>query len=161
MNLRKQIHEFTYSRMCDYRSTRPEPLRRIPPSFLLAHVGTERRRWDTYIAAKARGWRLVKADDEFERRTGLSRAQILKTNKKDRQAYRIQEIQVIESTLACYKQDTVIIYSIRSIESHCQMLLRNYARTHPVIHIYQGDRICLRIAANPQGGQSCAILRTE
>ena len=88
-----------------------------------------------YIAARARGWRLVEADDEFERRTGLSRAQFLKTNGKDGQAYRMQERQVMESMLASYERDAVIICGIGSIESHCQMLLRNYARTHPVIHI--------------------------
>ncbi len=44
-----------------------------------------------YMAARARGWRLVEADDEFERRTGLSRAQFLRKNRKDGQAYREQE----------------------------------------------------------------------
>ena len=88
-----------------------------------------------YIAARACGWRLVEADDEFERRTGLSRAQFLKTNGKDGQAYRMQERLVMESMLASYEQDAVIICGIGSIESHGQMLLRKYARTHPVIHI--------------------------
>jgi 3-dehydroquinate dehydratase type I len=88
-----------------------------------------------YIAAKARGWLLVEADDEFERRTGLSRAQFLKTNGKDGQAYRMQERQVMESMLASYERDAVIICGIGSIEAHGQMLLRNYAKTHPVIHI--------------------------
>ncbi|KAH8712042.1 type I 3-dehydroquinase-domain-containing protein [Phaeosphaeriaceae sp. PMI808] len=88
-----------------------------------------------YIAAMARGWRLVEADDEFERIAGLSRAQFLKTKGKDGPAYQMQERLVMESILANYERDAVIICGIGSIESHGQMLLKQYARSHPVIHI--------------------------
>ncbi|KAH8594436.1 repressor protein [Bisporella sp. PMI_857] len=88
-----------------------------------------------YIAARALGWRLIEADDEFERMTGLSRAQFLKNTEHNVEEYRKQERQVMESILSENERDAVIVCGIGSIESHGQMLLRKYALNHPVIHI--------------------------
>jgi 3-dehydroquinate dehydratase type I len=88
-----------------------------------------------YIAARALGRRLVEADDEFERTTGLSRAQFLKKNGGDGEEYRMMERQVMESMLVNNERDAVIVCGIGSIESHGQMLLRKYALDHPVIHV--------------------------
>ena len=88
-----------------------------------------------YIAARALGRRLIEADDEFERKTGCSRAQFLKDHRNDAEAYRLQERQVMESMLANNERDAVIVCGVGSIESHGQMLLRKYALSHPVIHV--------------------------
>jgi shikimate 5-dehydrogenase/shikimate kinase len=88
-----------------------------------------------YIAARALGRRLVEADDEFERKTGLSRAQFLKNNGQNAEEYRLQERKVMETMLANNERDAVIVCGLGSIESHGQMLLKRFANTHPVIHI--------------------------
>ena len=87
-----------------------------------------------YIAARALGRRLVEADDEFERKTGLSRAQFLKNNGQNAEEYRLQELKVMETMLA-NERDDVIVCGLGSIESHGQMLLKRFANTHPVIYI--------------------------
>lgn len=88
-----------------------------------------------YIAARALGRRLVEADDEFEKKTGLSRAQFLKVNGQNAEEYRRQERIVMESMLTNNERDAVIVCGVGSIESHGQMLLRRFASNHPVIHI--------------------------
>lgn len=88
-----------------------------------------------YIAARALGRRLIEADDEFERKTGCSRAQFLKNRKNNAEEYRLQERQVMESMLANNETDAVIVCGVGSIESHGQALLRKYASKHPVIHV--------------------------
>jgi 3-dehydroquinate dehydratase type I len=88
-----------------------------------------------YIAARALGRRLVEADDEFEKKTGLSRAQFLKVNGQNAEEYRRQERMVMESMLAKNERDAVIVCGVGSIEFHGQMLLRKFAVDHPVIHV--------------------------
>jgi 3-dehydroquinate dehydratase type I len=88
-----------------------------------------------YIAARALGRRLIEADDEFERKTGCSRAQFLKDRRNNAEEYRLQERQVMESMLANNEIDAVIVCGVGSIESHGQGLLRKYAARHPVIHV--------------------------
>ncbi|KAG0651247.1 Quinate repressor [Hyphodiscus hymeniophilus] len=88
-----------------------------------------------YIAARALGRRLIEADDEFERKTGCSRAQFLKDRKNNAEQYRLQERQLMESMLANNETDAVIVCGVGSIESHGQALLREYALRHPVIHV--------------------------
>lgn len=88
-----------------------------------------------YIAARALGWRLIEADNEFERQTGRSRAQFLKEHQNNAEEYRLQERQVMESMLAKNQTDAVIVCGVGSIESHGQALLREYALNHPVIHV--------------------------
>jgi hypothetical protein len=86
-----------------------------------------------YIAARALGRRLVEADDEFKRKTGLSRAQFLKNNGRNAEEYRLQERKVMETMVANNEQDAVIVCGLGSIESHGQMLVKRFANTHPVL----------------------------
>ena len=88
-----------------------------------------------YIAARALGRRLIEADDEFERKTGSSRAQFLKDKRNNAEEYRLQERQVMESMLANNEMDAVIVCGVGSIESYGQSLLRKYSSKHPVIHV--------------------------
>jgi shikimate kinase len=88
-----------------------------------------------YIAARALGRRLIEVDDEFERKTGCSRAQFLKDRRNNAEEYRLQERQVMESMLVNNETDVVIVCGVGSIESHGQALLRKYASKHPVIHV--------------------------
>lgn len=88
-----------------------------------------------YIAARSLGWRLIEADDEFERQTGKSRAKFLKENQNSAEEYRMQERQVLESMLVRNQTDAVIVCGVGSIEAYGQTLLRKYALNHPVIHI--------------------------
>lgn len=88
-----------------------------------------------YIAARALGRRLIEADDEFQRKTGCSRAQFLKDRMNNAEEYRLQERQVMESMLANNETDAVIVCGVGSIEFHGQALLRKYAAKHPVIHV--------------------------
>lgn len=88
-----------------------------------------------YIAARALGRRLIEADDEFERKTGFSRAQFLRDQRNNAEEYRLQERQVMESMLANNETDAVIVCGVGSIEFHGQALLRKYAAKHPVIHV--------------------------
>lgn len=88
-----------------------------------------------YIAARALGRRLVESDDEFEKKTGCSRAQFLKKNGQNEEEYRKQERLVMESMLASNERDAVITCGVGSLESVGQALLKRYALTHPIIHI--------------------------
>lgn len=88
-----------------------------------------------YIAARALGRRLVESDDEFERKTGCTRAQFLKKTGQNEGEYRMQERLVMESMLVNNERDAVITCGVGSLESVGQALLKRYALTHPVIHI--------------------------
>lgn len=92
-----------------------------------------------YIAARALGRRLVESDDEFERKTGCTRAQFLKRNGQNEEEYRLQERQVMESMLLNNERDAIITCGVGSLETVGQALLKRYALTHPVIHVIRGS----------------------
>jgi shikimate 5-dehydrogenase/shikimate kinase len=85
------------------------------------------------ILAATSGRRLIDADRYFQQVTGRSRA----TFKKERgiTEYRQQEAKAMESMLSEHKEGWVIACGPGSMERSGQMLLREYAKTHPVIHI--------------------------
>ncbi|RAQ68269.1 hypothetical protein AFCA_010632 [Aspergillus flavus] len=85
------------------------------------------------ILAATSGRRLIDADRYFQQVTGRSRASF----KKERgiTEYRQQEARVMENMLSEHKEGWVIACGPGSMERSGQMLLREYAKTHPVIHI--------------------------
>ncbi|KAL2069210.1 hypothetical protein VTL71DRAFT_15548 [Oculimacula yallundae] len=96
-----------------------------------------------YIAARALGWRLIEADDEFKLKTGLSRAQFLRANGRDAEEYRTKERMVMETMLSTNVSHTVMVCGIGSLDSHGQAILKQYALRHPVIHIIrETERLC-------------------
>lgn len=114
-----------------------ETTRRFAPNASIVLVGLRGSGKTSlgYIAARALGRRLVEADDEFEKKTGLSRAQFLKQNGQNAEQYRKQERLVMQSMLANNATDAVIVCGVGSIEAYGQMLLRRFAVDHPVVHI--------------------------
>ncbi|KAF7590057.1 hypothetical protein BBP40_003310 [Aspergillus hancockii] len=85
------------------------------------------------ILAATSGRRLIDADRYFQQVTGRSRAIF----KKERgiAEYRQQEARVMESMLSEHKEGWVIACGPGSMERSGQKFLREYAITHPVIHI--------------------------
>lgn len=85
------------------------------------------------ILAATSGRRVVDADRYFHEVTGSSRAAFRKDN--DHAVYRQQEIRVFESMLADNQEGCVIACGAGSMERSAQRLLRDYAQSHPVIHV--------------------------
>lgn len=85
------------------------------------------------ILAATSGRRLIDADRYFHQVTGCSRAAFKKDN--DHAAYRQQEVRVFESMLADNQEGCVIACGAGSMERSAQRLLRDYAQSHPVIHV--------------------------
>ncbi|KAJ5494265.1 Shikimate kinase [Penicillium fimorum] len=85
------------------------------------------------ILAATSGRRLIDADRYFHQTVGCSRAVFRKEN--DGSVYRQQEARVFESMLADNQEGCVIACGAGSMESNGQRLLREFAQTHPVIHV--------------------------
>ncbi|KAJ5742838.1 hypothetical protein N7533_009940 [Penicillium manginii] len=85
------------------------------------------------ILAAASGRRLIDADHYFHQMVGCSRAMFKKDN--DHTVYRQQEARVFESMLSDNQEGCVIACGAGSMERSGQRLLREYAQTHPVVHI--------------------------
>ncbi|KAF9889711.1 hypothetical protein FE257_007017 [Aspergillus nanangensis] len=85
------------------------------------------------ILAATSGRRLIDADRYFHQVTGRSRAVF----KKDYGVaeYRQQEAKVMETILTEHREGWVIVCGPGSMERSVQMLLREYAKAHPVIHL--------------------------
>ncbi|THC98791.1 hypothetical protein EYZ11_001770 [Aspergillus tanneri] len=90
------------------------------------------------ILAAASGRRLIDAGQVFQQLTGRSRAEY----KRDfgLAEYRQQEVRIMESMLEEHKEGWVIACGPGSMERRGQMLLREYAKTHPVIHIIRDSQ---------------------
>ncbi|PYI08574.1 quinate pathway repressor protein QutR [Aspergillus sclerotiicarbonarius CBS 121057] len=85
------------------------------------------------ILAATSGRRLIDADRYFQQVTGRSRASYKK--EFDLVEYRQQEARVMESMLTENQEGCVIACGPGSMERSGQTLLREYAKTHPVIYI--------------------------
>lgn len=85
------------------------------------------------ILAAASGRRLIDSDRYFHQATGCSRAAFKKDS--DHAAYRQQEARVFESMLSEHQEGCVIACGAGSMERSAQRLLREYAQSHPVIHV--------------------------
>ena len=85
------------------------------------------------ILAASSGRRLIDSDRYFQQSTGCSRAEFKKDNAHG--DYRRREAEVFESMLADNQEGCVIVCGSGSMERSGQRLLRQYAQTHPVIHI--------------------------
>ncbi|KAJ5588948.1 hypothetical protein N7537_011626 [Penicillium hordei] len=85
------------------------------------------------ILAATSGRRLIDADRYFQQSVGCSRAVFKKEN--DGLVYRQHEARVFESMLADNQEGCVIACGAGSMERNGQRLLREFAQTHPVIHV--------------------------
>lgn len=85
------------------------------------------------MLASTSGKRLIDADRYFQQVTGRSRAVFKK--EYGIAEYRQQEARVMESMLIDHKEGFVIACGPGSMERSGQRLLRQYATTHPVVHI--------------------------
>lgn len=85
------------------------------------------------ILAATSGRRLIDADRYFHQMTGCSRAAFKKDN--DHAVYRQQEARIFESMLSDHQEECVIACGAGSMERSGQQLLREFAQTHPVIHV--------------------------
>ncbi|KAJ6145044.1 hypothetical protein N7470_008939 [Penicillium chermesinum] len=85
------------------------------------------------MLAATSGRRLIDADRYFQTMTGCSRAAYKKDN--DHAIYRQQEARVFESMLLDNKEGCIIACGAGAMERSGQKLLRDYAQTHPVIHV--------------------------
>ncbi|KAL3470603.1 type I 3-dehydroquinase-domain-containing protein [Aspergillus californicus] len=85
------------------------------------------------MLAATYGKRLIEAERYFQQVTGRPRA----TYKKEYTLpeYRRQETIVMESMLMDNQEGCVIVCGPGDVERNGQLLLREYAKTHPVIHI--------------------------
>ncbi|OQE94879.1 hypothetical protein PENNAL_c0003G08113 [Penicillium nalgiovense] len=85
------------------------------------------------ILAATSGRRLIDADRYFQQSVGCSRAEFKKEN--DGFVYRQQEARIFESMLADNQEGCVIACGAGSMERNGQTILREFAQTHPVIHV--------------------------
>ncbi|KAL4742886.1 quinate repressor protein [Aspergillus similis] len=85
------------------------------------------------ILAASYGRRVVEADRYFQRVTGRCRGAYKREHTLSE--YRRQEAIVMESLLMEHQENCVIVCGPGDVERNGQMRLREYAKTHPVIHI--------------------------
>lgn len=85
------------------------------------------------IAATAYNRRLVELDKVFAEVVGTPSIAYRKLHGPAE--YHRRHAEVLKDTLERYSQDAVIICGISDLENHGAPLLRNYAATHPVIHV--------------------------
>ena len=85
------------------------------------------------ILSAASGRRLIDADQYFQQMTGLSRADL--KHQHGTAEYRKQESWVMRSMLKDHKEGCVIACGPGSMDSSGRELLKEYAQTHPVVHI--------------------------
>lgn len=85
------------------------------------------------ILSTALGRRLIDADRYFEQVTGLSRGAFKKEHSIAE--YRQEEARIMELMLAEHREGCVIACGPGSMERSGQQLLKEYAKTHPVVHI--------------------------
>ncbi|KAL4894078.1 type I 3-dehydroquinase-domain-containing protein [Aspergillus ambiguus] len=109
--------------------------RRFAPNasiVLLGIRGTGKSSLAVILAATS-GRRLIDADRYFQQVTGRTRAAF----KKDYglSEYRQRETDIMETILRDHSEGWVIVCGPGSTERSVQMLLRDYAKTHPVVHI--------------------------
>ncbi|KAL4791751.1 type I 3-dehydroquinase-domain-containing protein [Aspergillus venezuelensis] len=85
------------------------------------------------MLAATYGRRLIEAERYFQQVTGRCRAAYRKEHPLPE--YRRQEAVVMESMLREHSEGCVIVCGPGDVERNGQMLLREYAKTHPIIHI--------------------------
>ncbi|KAL4917602.1 type I 3-dehydroquinase-domain-containing protein [Aspergillus aurantiobrunneus] len=85
------------------------------------------------MLAATYGRRLIEADRYFEQVTGRCRAAYKREHTLPE--YRRQEAIVMESMLMEHQEDCVIVCGSGDVERNGQIRLREYAKSHPVIHI--------------------------
>ncbi|KAL4786100.1 type I 3-dehydroquinase-domain-containing protein [Aspergillus varians] len=85
------------------------------------------------MLAATYGRRLIEADRYFQQMTGRCRASYKREHTLP--DYRRQEAIVMESMLMEHQEGCVIVCGSGDVERNGQIRLREYAKTHPVIHI--------------------------
>ncbi|KAL3494763.1 quinate repressor protein [Aspergillus germanicus] len=110
----------------------PRSFRQNASIVLIGIRGTGKSSLAVMLAATY-GRRLIEADRYFQQVTGRSRAAYKREYTPSE--YRRQEAVVMESMLMENQEDCVIVCGSGDVERNGQILLREYAKTHPVIHI--------------------------
>ncbi|KAJ5489227.1 Quinate repressor protein [Penicillium diatomitis] len=85
------------------------------------------------ILAAASGRQLIDSDQYFRQVSGCSRAEFKKDN--DHAIFQQQEALVLESMLWDNQEGCIIVCGAGTMERRGQKLLREYALTHPIIHV--------------------------
>ncbi|KKK19481.1 hypothetical protein AOCH_007419, partial [Aspergillus ochraceoroseus] len=104
---------------------------------LIGVRGTGKSSFAVMLAATF-GRRVIEADRYFREVTGRSRAAYKKEH--NLAEYRQREMMVMESMLTEHREDCVIVCGPGDVERNGQILLREYAKTHPVIHIVRDPK---------------------
>jgi shikimate 5-dehydrogenase/shikimate kinase/3-dehydroquinate dehydratase len=93
-----------------------------------------------FIGAMHLGRRLITEDHYFEEVTGLSRKSFL--SRYGNQEFRRKNVQVLQKMLKDNSSNCIIECGMGSLAKEAQTTLREYSRSHPVIHIIRNfDRI--------------------
>jgi 3-dehydroquinate dehydratase type I len=85
------------------------------------------------LAATAYGRRLIDSERAFLEATGVTTQAYRKAH--GALEYNKKHHQVLKQTLRTHDRGSVIVCSFSDLEHHGSVLLREYAQTHPVIHI--------------------------
>lgn len=111
------------------------PSRRFDPNASVVLIGLRGTGKSSLavILSTATGRRLVDADQFFQQVTGLSRSAYKKRHTIAQ--YRREEAKVMSLMLTDNREGCVIACGPGSMERSGQQLLKEYAKTHPVIHV--------------------------
>lgn len=111
------------------------PSRRFEPNASVVLIGLRGTGKSSLavILSTATGRRLVDADQFFQQVTGLSRSAYKKQHTIAQ--YRREEAKVMSLMLTDHREGCVIACGPGSMERSGQQLLKEYAKTHPVIHV--------------------------
>lgn len=102
-------------------------------SFILIGIRGSGKSSLAFLAATAYNRRLVDLERAFFDRTGQSLAEHRKTVSIDE--YHKHHQEVLEEVIEDYKEGCVIVCTFSDLEHGGNNILREWARTHPVIHI--------------------------
>lgn len=90
------------------------------------------------IASIATRRRVVDTDDLFQEATGFSTARYRKQFGAANHNLRQEEL--LQSALRLYDRDAIIVCNGGSLERNGQMLVQDFAKTHPVVHVVREIR---------------------
>ncbi|KAL1616738.1 hypothetical protein SLS56_011304 [Neofusicoccum ribis] len=90
------------------------------------------------IASAAFQRRVIDTEHTFQEATGQCSSSYRKTH--GAAAHNQRQLDVLRSVLSTYDKNCILVCGTNSIERGAQLLLQEYSRTHPVIHIVRDPR---------------------
>lgn len=114
--------------------------RRFAPDASIVLIGVRGTGKSTLAVIASAGFqrRVVDTEHAFQEATGQCSSSYRKT--QGAAAHNQRQLEVLRTVLTNYDKDCILVCGTNSIERGAQLLLQEYSKTHPVIHIVRDAR---------------------